>query len=113
MSFTTTVAADYKIPAHDAGESVTLTQTPLASPTATALTFVDSHELDIDEMIAAGIALIGVRAKHFSLPAEQITGKVLPGDRLLDTSGELPWEIVKASLDDLSICWECDAKQDR
>lgn len=112
MSFANTVAVDYKVPGHDAGESCTLTTKPAG--TTTALTFCDAHELTVDEMAAAGMSLIGTQGKGFSLPSDQISSSLVPkpGDTITDAASVI-WEIKRAVQDDLGICWDCDCVRNR
>lgn len=114
MSFADTVSADYKVPAHDDGESVTFAAVRASGTTSYSLTYVVAHELTVDEMAAAGL-VVGKRAKLFVLPNAQITvaaDKPQAGDRITD-GGSLVWNVVDATLDDLGIAWNARAVQQR
>lgn len=114
MSYENTCSEDYKVAAHDSGETVTFTAVRGASSTSYTVTFADGHDLTAREIGGAdGFYRLGDR--RWSLGREQITSTAnypQPGDRIVDASS-VAWRVLDAVLDDLRVSFVCTCRQER
>lgn len=109
MSYADTLAADYKLLAHDFGEQVTLTHQPGGA--ADTVSRAVRLEISRREVQAAG-GLFTMQDAIWLLPAAELDSDPKEGDRITGADA-VAWTILEAAQEAAGTVWRCVCRRER